>query len=177
VYNIFFHVIYIMDDIFCNTKYLFYKFVLFKYCCYCFVRWTICNLSVCRKINRQYKHNLSCILHYHRRPYRRIIAHRHFTVASLEMPQASPMTLCTDYSRQHFTIASLEMPQPSPMTWRTDYVRRHFKESGGNATITDEFVDGYSQSAFVGNSQLPIKSPTDGANSKGQGIKCIFDRV
>jgi len=51
----------IMDDIFCNMKYLFYKFiyVLFKHCCYCFVRWTIYHLSVCRKVNRQYKYNLS----------------------------------------------------------------------------------------------------------------------
>jgi len=60
-----FHVIYIMDDIFCNKKYLFYKFVLFKHCYYCFVRWTVCNLSVCKKVNRQYKHNLSCTLLYH----------------------------------------------------------------------------------------------------------------
>ena len=76
-----------MDDIFCNTKYLFYKFVLFKHCCYCFVRWTICNLSVCRKENRQNKHNLYCTLHYHRRPSRRITVRRHFSVASLEMTQ------------------------------------------------------------------------------------------
>ena len=27
-----FHVIYIMDDIICNTKYLFYKFVLLLFC-------------------------------------------------------------------------------------------------------------------------------------------------
>ena len=38
-------------------------------CCYCFVRWAVCSLSVCRKINRQYKHNLSCTVHSHRRLY------------------------------------------------------------------------------------------------------------
>jgi hypothetical protein len=88
-----FHVIYIMDDIFCNTKYLFYKFVLFKHCCYCFVRRTVYHLSVCMKVNRQYKHHLSCTLHYHRR----IPVRRHFTVAIL-----SPTTLRTDSSLSVF---------------------------------------------------------------------------
>jgi len=108
-----------MDDIFCNTKYLFYKFVLFKHCCYCFVRWTVYHLSVCRKVNRQYKHHLSCTLHYHRRPYRRITV------------------------RRHFTVALLEMPQPSPMTLRMDSIPSAFHSSvAGNATtITDDFVD------------------------------------
>jgi len=80
----FIHVIYIMDDIFCNTKYLFYKFiyVLFKHCCYCFVRWTIYHLSVCRKVNRQSKYNLSCTMNYHRRKYRRTKVHRHLTESS-----------------------------------------------------------------------------------------------
>ena len=52
-----------MDDIFCNMKYLFYKFM------YClstlvivFVRCTVYHLSVCRKVNRQYKDNLSCTM-------------------------------------------------------------------------------------------------------------------
>jgi hypothetical protein len=116
----FFHVIYIMDDIFCNTKYLFYKFVLFKHCCYCFMRWTVCNLSICRKVNRQYKHNLSCTLHYHQRPYRRITVRRPFIVTSLEMPQSSPTTLRMDLVCWHFTVASLEMPQLSPTTLCND---------------------------------------------------------
>jgi hypothetical protein len=147
---------------------------LFKHCYYCFVWWTVCNLSVCKKVNRQYKHNLSCTLHYHRRPYRRIKVHRpftvaslechnhhrwlcgritvrrHFTVASLEMPQSSPTTLQTDYVHRHFTVASLEMPQSSPTTLRSDYSPSAFHSSlTGNATIiTDDFVDGLSQSAF-----------------------------
>jgi len=77
----FFHVIYIIDDIFCNTKYLFYKFiyVLFKHYCYYFVQWTVYHLSVCRKVNRQYKYNLSCTMNYHRRQYRRMKVRRHFT--------------------------------------------------------------------------------------------------
>jgi len=29
----------------------------------------------------------------------------------------------------------------------------------------------------VGGSKLPTKSPTDGANSKERGIKCISDRI
>jgi len=124
----FFHVIYIMDDIFCNTKYLFYKFVLFKHCCYCFVRWTIYHLSVCKKLNRQYKHHLSCTLHYYRRPYRQIPVRRHFTMASLEMPQPSPMTL-----RMHSSLTTFHSSVP------------------GNAiTITDNVADGFQ---FVGISQ------------------------
>jgi hypothetical protein len=91
------------------------------------VRRAVCNLSVCRKVNRQYKHNLSCTVHDHRRPYRRIIVRRHFiesftrnaTItddfedglqsigishrASLEMPQ-SPTTLWTYYSLSAFHI-------------------------------------------------------------------------
>jgi hypothetical protein len=41
-------------------------------CYYCFVQWTVCNLSVCRKVNRQYKHNLACTEHDHQLPYWRI---------------------------------------------------------------------------------------------------------
>jgi hypothetical protein len=48
-------------------------------CCYYFVRWTVNNISVCRKVNRQYKHNLSCTVHDHRRLYQRITVRRHFT--------------------------------------------------------------------------------------------------
>jgi len=36
------------------------------------VRRAVCNLNVCRKVNRQYKHNLSCTVHDHRCLYRRI---------------------------------------------------------------------------------------------------------
>jgi len=109
-----------------NTKYLFYKFVLFKHCCYCFVRWTICNLSVYRKVNRQYKHNLSCTLHYHRLPYRQITVRRHFIVASLEMPQSSLTTLWTDYSPLAF----------------------HSSLTGNAITITDDFANRLSSLAF-----------------------------
>ena len=121
-----FHVIYIMDDIFCNKKYLFYKFVLFKHCYYCFVRWTVCNLSVCKKVNRQYKHNLSCTLLYHWRPYRRIKVRRPFTIASLEMPQSSSMNLRMDYSLSAF----------------------HSSLTGNATIITDDFANGLSPSAF-----------------------------
>ena len=93
-----------MDDIFCNTKYL-----LFKHCCYCFVRWTVYHLSFCRKVNRQYKYNIYCTVqqlptsiptdshlsashrefknnyskcHTHRRKYRRTNIHRHLIESS-----------------------------------------------------------------------------------------------
>jgi hypothetical protein len=33
----------------------------------------VCNLSVCRRINRQYKHNPSCTVHNHQRLYIRIL--------------------------------------------------------------------------------------------------------
>jgi len=117
-----------MDDIFCNMKYLFYKFVLFKHCCYYFVRWTVYHLSIYRKVNRQHKHHLSCMLHYHRRLYRRITV------------------------RQHFTVASLEMPQPSPTTLRTDSSPSAFYScvTVNATTITNDVVDGFQ---FVGISQ------------------------
>jgi hypothetical protein len=94
---------------------------LFKHCCYCFMRWTVYHLSVCRKINKQYKHHLSYTLHYHRRLYWRIPVLRHFTVASLEIPQPSPTPLWTDTSSSAF----------------------HSSVPGNAITITDEFTDGY----------------------------------
>jgi hypothetical protein len=117
----FVHVIYIMDDIFCNMKYLFYKFVLFKHCCYCFVRWIVYHLSVYMKVNRQHKHHLSCTLHCHRSPYRRITVRRHFTIASLEMPQPSPTMLWTDCISSAF----------------------HNSVTGKATTITDDVADGF----------------------------------
>jgi len=63
-----------MDDIFCNTKNL-----LFKHCCYCFVRWTVYHLSFCRKENKQYKYNHFVQCHNHRRQYQQNIIRRHFT--------------------------------------------------------------------------------------------------
>jgi hypothetical protein len=100
---------------------------LFKHCCYCIVRWTIYYLSVCRKIIRQYKHHLSCTLHYHRRSYRRIPVLRHFTVASLEMPQPSPTPLWTDTSSSTF----------------------HSSVPGNATTITDDFADEYQSVGIV----------------------------
>jgi hypothetical protein len=53
--------------IFCNTKYLFYNCsLLLLYCA------EVCNLSICRRINRQYKYNLLSTVRHHQRPYRRI---------------------------------------------------------------------------------------------------------
>jgi len=60
-----FHVIYIMDDIFCNMKYLFYKFM---YCLSTVV------IVLC---DGQFNNYLKC--HYHRHPYRRTNVRRHFT--------------------------------------------------------------------------------------------------
>ena len=63
--------------------------------------------------------------------------------------------------------------------WTT--VHGHFIENWkiitANATITDDFVDGKLPRYVVGGSILPTKSSTDCANSKGQCIKCITDRV
>jgi hypothetical protein len=69
----------------------------------------VCNLSVCRRINKQYKHNLSCTMHNHRRLYRRIpsidILPR-LAKYLLHIPQ-SPMSLQTDTVHWYFTEAGL----------------------------------------------------------------------
>jgi hypothetical protein len=123
--------------IFCNMKYLFDK------CLSVFVWWAVCNLSVCRKVNRQYKHKFSCTVHDHPRPYRWITFRRYFTESykifignatitddfadglpsvgiqqrgSLEMPQS----LTDDFVDRLKSVSipqrgSLEMPQ-SPTT-------------------------------------------------------------
>jgi len=156
----FFHVIYIMDNIFCNTKYLFYKFiyVLFKHCCYCFVRWTVYHLSVCRKVNRQCKYNLSCTIHYHRRPYRRT-------------PSAFHRELKNNYWKCHIHRWTF---------WRPT-IHRHFTELENNYWKCHNHQRMCRQISvrwyIVDGSILPTKSPTECANSKGRGIKCISDRV
>jgi len=66
--KIFFHVIYIMDDIFCNMKYLFYKFMY----CLSTVIIVLCDGQFSNKNNY-----LKC--HHHRRRYRQTNFHRHFT--------------------------------------------------------------------------------------------------
>jgi len=122
----FFHVIYIMDDIFWNTKYLFYKFVLFKHCCYCFVRWIVYHLSVCRKVNRQYKHHLSCTMHYHQRPYRWTHVRRYFTETWKIF--TGNATITDDFADGLLSVSIsqrvekylLEMPQ-SPIILQRDY--------------------------------------------------------
>ena len=57
-------------------------YLLFKHCCYCFVQWTIYNWIFCRKVNRKYKHNTSCTLNNHRRPYWRTRVRWHLTESS-----------------------------------------------------------------------------------------------
>ena len=105
----------------------------------------VCNLSVCRRVNRQYKHNLSCTVHDHRRLYRR----KHLVgilsrVAKylLEMSQ-SPTFIPRDTVSidilQRVEKYLLEMLQ-SPTSLQADKVRRYFTESWeifiANATIT-----------------------------------------
>jgi hypothetical protein len=136
------------------------------------MRWAVCNLSVYRKINREYKHNLSCIVHDHRRWYRRIqsvgISQRVakiFTRNSiiidvytdkyspsalqrelylLEM-QLSPTSISTDTVRRHFT--------KSCIYWKSNYHRCLYRriqsvgisqrvEFTGKATITNDYTNG-----------------------------------
>jgi len=86
------------------------------------VRWTVCNLSVCRKINRQYKHNLSCTVLGHRRLYWQInrpsTSHK-----ELHKYWLYRLTQSVGISQR-----VVEMPQ-SPTTRNTDTFRRHFIES------------------------------------------------
>ena len=136
------------------------------------MRWAVCNLSVYRKITREYKHNLSCIVHDHRRRYRRIqsvgISQR---VAKIFTRNSIIIDVYTDkYSSSALQreLHLLEM-QLSPTSIPTDTVRRHFTESciywksnyhrclyrriqsvgisqrvefTGNATITNDYTNG-----------------------------------
>jgi hypothetical protein len=137
---------------FYNTKYLFYKCVN---CCYCFVRWAVCNLSVCMEVNMQYKHNLSCTMQDHWRLYQRITrpltfyrelkniywkCHNHrwlyrriqsvgisqrLAKYLLEMSQ-SPTTLQTDTVCWHFTEnCKIFTGNASPMFIPIDIVHRY----------------------------------------------------
>jgi len=102
------------------------------------------------KVNRQYKHHLSCTLHYHRRPYRQIPVRRHFTVASLEMPQPSPTTLRTDSSPSAF----------------------HSNVPGNATTITDTFADGYQSVGVPGNTTTITDDFADAYQSVGIVSAC-----
>jgi hypothetical protein len=75
----------------------------------------------------------------------------------LEMPQ-SPTTLQTDYRLSVFHIELKNI-----------YCKYHNHRRHCERISVRYYV--------VGGSKLPKKSTTDGANSKGRGIKCIFDRV
>jgi len=142
------------------------------------VRWTVCNLSVCRKVNRQYKHNLSCTVqspmsiptdyspstfhrelhwkfHNHRRPYRRITVHQHFTESCTG--NATITDDCTD--GYHPSAFHKEWWKCHNHQWIT--VRRHFTKScTGNAIITDVYTNklqsvGISQRATLDMPQSP----------------------
>ena len=105
-------------------------------CCYYFVRWTVNNISVCRKVNRQYKHNLSCIVHDHRHLYQRITRssafHKQLHKYLLEMTLSPTSSIPTDTVRRHFTESCRNICWKcplSPTSLPTDTVRRHFTQS------------------------------------------------
>ena len=139
----------------CNIYY-----VLFKQCCYCFVRCTVYHLSVCKKVNRQYKHHLSCTMHYHRRPYRRTHVRRYFTKSWKIF--TGNATITDDFAdglpsvgiSQRVEKILLEMPQ-SPTMLRTD----------SSLSVCFQWV------------KITDKITDERTNSKGRGIKCISDRV
>jgi len=105
-------------------------FIIVHYC-YCSVR-SVCNLSVYRRKNRQYRHNLSWIVQDNRR-----ISRRTYSISIL----------------QRVEKYLLEMPQSST-SLQTKTICQHFTESckifTTNAIITDIYTDGYSPSTFVG---------------------------
>ena len=134
---------------------------MFKHCCYYFVRWTVYHLSVCRKVNRQYKYNLSCTMHYHRHPYRRNKVRRHFTESwkIITGKCHNYRKLCRRPTvRRHFT-----------KSWKIITGKCHNYRCICKRPTISRYV--------VGGSILSIKSPTACANSKGRCIKCISDRV
>jgi len=93
--------------------------------------WAIYNLSVCKRVNRQYKHNLSCTVHNRRCLYRRI---QFIDI----LPRVAEYLL--------------EMPQ-SLMSLQIDTVCRYFTESckifTANAILTDIDTDKYNMLAFI----------------------------
>jgi hypothetical protein len=136
----------------------------------------VCNLSVCRRVNKQYKHNLSYTMHNHQRLYRR-----------------KPSIGILPRVAKHL----LQMPQ-SPTSLQMDTVSVSISPSWKiftrNAIITDISTECYCLSVFyrelqniyckcdnhwrlyrriqsIGicwrSSQLPTESPTDDENLKG----------
>jgi len=134
-----------------------------------------------------YKYHLSCTLHYHRCPYRRTHVRQYFTESWKII--TGNATLTDDFAdglpsvsiSQRVEKYLLEMPQ-SPTTLQTDYrasafhreLKKYYwkchnhRRCGGRIPVRRH---------VVGGSKLPTKSPTDCANSKQRGIKCISDRV
>jgi hypothetical protein len=86
---------------------------------------TVCNLSVRRRVNRQYKHNLSCTVHDHRRLYKRKLSVGILPRVEkylLQMPHSStsiPTDTVSVGILQRVEKYLLEMPQ-SPTSIPTD---------------------------------------------------------
>jgi hypothetical protein len=125
-------------------------------CYYCFVQWTVCNLSVCRKVNRQYKHNLACAEHDHQLPYRGLHVRWHFTES------------CKIFTG-NATITDVHTDEL--------HVRRHFIESGWNVTITNDFADGLQFVSICRQFTITDKFIDGRCEFQRAGIKCISDHV
>jgi len=98
---------------------------LFKQCCYCFVWCTVYHLSVCRKVNRQSKDNLSYTM-----------PQLPTTLPTHEGPSAFHREFKNNYFKCH----------NYRQLYRRTKVRRHFTENSKklleNATIIDDLTGG-----------------------------------
>ena len=97
-----------------------------------FMWWTVYQLSFCRKVNRQYKDNLSCIMQTYRHPYRRMVIRRYLTESSKLITQNATNTDdITDGFTDNYTdgIKSVGISQR---------VRKQLQQ---NTTFTDGYTD------------------------------------
>jgi hypothetical protein len=134
---IFFYFFYFFIFFLCGDPKMSYNkvYVLFKHCCYYFVRWTVYHLSVCRKVNRQYKYNLTCTLHYHRRPYRWTKIRQYFTenwkiitgnatitndLSNVHNPSAFNRELKNNYCKCHIHRRPSDVPQSVGISQRVE---------------------------------------------------------
>jgi hypothetical protein len=100
-------------------------------CCYCFVQWIVCNLSVCKKVNRQHKHNFLCTEHDHRHPYWRITS-----PSAFHRELQNIYWKCHNQRRLYRWIQSIGICWQSKITDRITDGRCEFQKAGINTSLS-----------------------------------------
>ena len=118
-------------------------YLLFKHCCYCFVWWTVYHWIFYRKVNRKYKHNISCTLNNHRHPYWRTAVRQHL-IESSKIITAKYHNHRRPYRRtvvrRHLTESS-KIITPKCHNHRRLYRRRYRRQYRRNTSVGADFTD------------------------------------